>query len=1069
MWIWQEGEFYDNQSGSLGMDSKRAASGGQCLGNGWAERTEHYVEYKVNLDALFPRTVPSKAATLYLRYARADAGDAYLNVFVDGRPAGPSPSLTLPSTGGWGEADKEWGFVSVPLGQVAKGEHAIRIKSRTDGNRVNIDGFFIGDTTFRLPTNFSAFTRTQEEKTLEEISRREPRIERLVVDRIERQAAILGYESSRTIIDQITSGEAANVLKQTANKPTPYLLNTYDVGSPADYEEDFVWHFLRKEIAFDIPHNRKLGFINPNTDISYFLGFHTIAAQTTGRFPDYDMPTKTRLHLPDLLVEDVEIYEEERDESRPYELEREGAIKATVCFIPVDGATLLTAILFENTAPRPRNLNLYQVVAKPAVDARPHQRFGRSVITSAGALAWPGYSNDNDVAVTCYDEWVGPESNQRVGKLMCALAGTRRGVRGLAGVRYGTGLPKTERSTGFDFSSELLQRDTQRRIARVHPIQFMTMKYRLVLPPNDGDVVLLSLSLQRHADWHVPGPRDINLFKQMTDQEAIENIIRKAVGALEVDWHGLIYESVEKYKAMPEISLPQTNWVPDYYACLELPRVETYSPYKNMDTPFYNFCRAHGQQPYGWWTYGQHAHESLSVFTTAIIDPELAMTHLRGHFKNQSDDGGIPYGVNQNSEPAEITDSVTAPFLMWEAWNTYLWSGDKSFLEEAYEVGKRNHEWWMTERDRTGEGLQHWRDFIETVRDDADLPTWTATNGAKNQEALDLNCYLYVQEKCLAQMASALGLADEATEFEETADRRSTTMNELLWNDKDGCYYGRDLVNEKWADVKDISTSFPLWAGIAPKERAEGLIEQLDSPAFKTAYPLPTLTTNAASFNSEGHWHGSNWVEMSWLPILGLKKYGSYKRAAELAYVNAKMVFDELDLTGHFREYYDTNSGKGAAGCLYDYIWACMPAAMITQIFFGIEPKADGLEVMPALPQDWDDISISKLNIRGNAVSVKITRSRRRKYTSVTVNGSSVTALKNRGVFIPWEQLTTDVNIEIAQPMEIDEEIETPNLFENSETSVSVTVGENAESAEESPEVETPEPEEVEELSPSEE
>jgi len=124
---------------------------------------------------------------------------------------------------------------------------------------------------------------------------------------------------------------------------------------------------------------------------------------------------------------------------------------------------------------------------------------------------------------------------------------------------------------------------------------------------------------------------------------------------------------------------------------------------------------------------------------------------------------------------------------------------------------------------------------------------------------------------------------------------------------------------------------------------------------------------------------------------------------------------------------------------------------------------------MPALPQDWDDISISKLNIRGNAVSVKITRSRRRKYTSVTVNGSSVTALKNRGVFIPWEQLTTDVNIEIAQPMEIDEEIETPNLFENSETSVSVTVGENAESAEESPEVETPEPEEVEELSPSEE
>ena len=104
----------------------------------------------------------------------------------------------------------------------------------------------------------------------------------------------------------------------------------------------------------------------------------------------------------------------------------------------------------------------------------------------------------------------------------------------------------------------------------------------------------------------------------------------------------------------------------------------------------------------------------------------------------------------------------------------------------------------------------------------------------------------------------------------------------------------------------------------------------------------------------------------------------------------------ELDLTGHFREYYDTNTGKGAAGCLYDYIWACLPAAMITQIFFGIKPKADGLEVMPALPQDWDDISISKLNIRGVEVSLKVTRSKRRKNTSVTVNGSSVKAVQNR-------------------------------------------------------------------------
>ena len=53
--------------------------------------------------------------------------------------------------------------------------------------------------------------------------------------------------------------------------------------------------------------------------------------------------------------------------------------------------------------------------------------------------------------------------------------------------------------------------------------------------------------------------------------------------------------------------------------------------------------------------------------------------HLRGHLRNQAEDGGFPYGVNQNSEPQVTTENATAPFIAWEAWNTYLWSEDKDF------------------------------------------------------------------------------------------------------------------------------------------------------------------------------------------------------------------------------------------------------------------------------------------------------------------------------------------------------------------------------------------------------
>ena len=1022
MYIWHEGEFYDTQFGSAGLDTKRAASGGQCLGSGWGAKSEHCVEYRVNLDPLFERTMPAKEMTLYVRYARKNEGDAYFDVLVDGRLVGPTPSLTLPPTGGLGESQREWSFASVPLGPVSKGEHTICIQSRTDGNQVNIDGFFIGDAEFRMPRDFNVLMRTQEEKELEEIRSAEVRIQRLVLPQQERQEALVGYENARAVLDEILSSEMEYVLQQTAKKPSSYLLKSYDVGNPADYATDFVWHYLKKETGFDIPYARKLGFINPNTDISYFLGFQIIGAQSQGRFPDYNAPTTTKLHLIDLLVEDVNIYEYDEarvakpyerarvgiPETRPYERELYGgAVNATVCFIPYDGSTLLTAIVFFNDANRPRDVMVYQVMAKPTVDARPVQRFGNSVITSAGKIRWGGYSNDNDVVMSCFDEWAGANANQRVGQMLCAMTAT-------------------EHSINHQFNNELMERQTVRKSAQIHPIQYMVMKYRVRLPANGGNVALLSLGLQRHAQAHIPGPRDVELFERMTDDEAHLKITQKVISALEVDWQGLMLESVERYAAAPVISLPQTTWNSDYYACLELPRAETYSPYKKMEIPFYNFCRAHGQQPYGWWTYGEHAHESLSVFTTVITDPELAKTHLRGHLRNQAEDGGFPYGVNQNSEPQATTEvlatsatNATAPFIAWEAWNTYLWSGDKDFLKEAFSACKKNNRWWVKTRDRTGKGLQHWRNFIETVRDDADLPTWTITNGAENQEALDLNCYLLVQERCLAEMAKELGLTEDAEYFTSAADVRADAMNDLLWHEGDQCYYGKDLVNDKWANIKDISTFFPLWAELAPEERAEALVKLFDDPAFKTAYPVPTLATNAPLFSSDKHWHGSNWVEMSWLPILGLKKYGHYEKAAELAYINTKMVFDELELTSHFREYYDTNSGKAASGCLYDYIWACIPAAFITQIFFGVEPKADGLEVIPALPRDWDDISLKNLNIRGAKVSVHVTRSKEITETQVTVNGNPVTPVNNRGVFIPWGQLSAGANIEIQQPMKI--------------------------------------------------
>ena len=129
-----------------------------------------------------------------------------------------------------------------------------------------------------------------------------------------------------------------------------------------------------------------------------------------------------------------------------------------------------------------------------------------------------------------------------------------------------------------------------------------------------------------------------------------------------------------------------------------------------LKTPFYNFCRVHAHEPFGWWSYGMHGHESLCTLFTNIVDPGLSASFLRGHIRHQREDGKYPYGVSHTTDPHHGPRQRDRPADRVGGVERYLWSGDREFLQEAYESGKRNHDWWLRARDRGGEGLCHWLD-----------------------------------------------------------------------------------------------------------------------------------------------------------------------------------------------------------------------------------------------------------------------------------------------------------------------------------------------------------------------
>ena len=151
--VWQEGESFLPPAGSGAIDFKAPASNGQCLGMGWGGNKGDSVEYEVSTTWDLP------SAVLFIRYAREGQTNAALDVYLNEQLVGTSPSVSLPPTGGWGYEAGEWVYQELPLGPMEEGEHKVKFVSQIEGGAMNIDGFFIADSSFQPPGNIHQISR----------------------------------------------------------------------------------------------------------------------------------------------------------------------------------------------------------------------------------------------------------------------------------------------------------------------------------------------------------------------------------------------------------------------------------------------------------------------------------------------------------------------------------------------------------------------------------------------------------------------------------------------------------------------------------------------------------------------------------------------------------------------------------------------------------------------------------------------------------------------------------------------------------------------------------------------
>jgi len=190
-------------------------------------------------------------------------------------------------------------------------------------------------------------------------------------------------------------------------------------------------------------------------------------------------------------------------------------------------------------------------------------------------------------------------------------------------------------------------------------------------------------------------------------------------------------------------------------------------------------------------------------------------------------------------------------------------------------------------------------------------------------EDLTYNSILIRANARLREMADDIG--ESLPAGLDAAMHGNETALESLWDQAAGSYFSRDLRTGRLLAEQSVAALTPLYAGCIDGTRAKRLVRMLNDPGlFATPYPVPSVPPGSRWFNPVRYWQGPTWINMNWLIIDGLRRYGFSGEADALRR-------GSLDLVARngFYEYYHPLSGEPAG--VRDFSWTAALAIDLSQ------------------------------------------------------------------------------------------------------------------------------------------
>lgn len=249
------------------------------------------------------------------------------------------------------------------------------------------------------------------------------------------------------------------------------------------------------------------------------------------------------------------------------------------------------------------------------------------------------------------------------------------------------------------------------------------------------------------------------------------------------------------------------------------------------------------------------------------------------------------------------------PVLPWATLIVFRRDGDRDFLRRNFDRYVKNASFW--EENRCDRGLFYYSAQQHPEAEDYLHPRWESgwDNSPRWDEfpivdlfAIDLNCYMVLFYRAMAEMAEILG--EKRQDWDAKAKALAVRIEATLFDEARNTYADRNRKNGKFLTVLSPASFMPLYIGTASQERAAAMEALAADP--KKFYPgMPTVTYDCPAF-SKDYWRGQTWLNVAFFAVKGLADYGFCKTAGEIREYILSMAYDNLP-RGIFENYDSVN------------------------------------------------------------------------------------------------------------------------------------------------------------------